>query len=185
MIFGYGQTTNTNRRYQLPTSTLDAMGNSYGVDSVLGTNGTRTVSFGVLFHDYGAVPNPGSTTTFIENKGFYACFWNNWRLGGDQDYTWGNHGTLREHNVGFADGHASPVLFEVRTDVDGVGANDEVTHSGDFALRGGTTESMGWNPNPLLDEDDQQFNVWAHLLLSGPGRQNHCLPAPCTITTNF
>ena len=85
----------------------------------------------------------------------------------------GNHGTLRQHNTAFADGHSGPVLYEVRTDVYGATADGQVLRNGDFKLRGGTVE-----PVQINSPDGMQLpNIW-HLIYNGPGYQNHCFPSP-------
>ena len=83
--------------------------------------------------------------------------------GEDTEYTTGWHGVLREHNVAYADGHAKKALYEVRSDVTGVNNDGTVTHSGDFTLRGGTTESMIYNTN-LEDPAYFTFGDIGHFL---------------------
>ena len=179
VIFGYGFPSNPNRRFQLPVSTYDAMGNSYACDALLGGSTERVLSFGAILRKYEQVPTPAKITTYVESRGFYSAFWNNWRLGGEQDFAFGNHGRVREHYVAFADAHAAPVLYEVRTNIIDADPQGQVTGGDTYALRGGTTESTLWTP-PSPGNDG--FGGWAHLLMSGPGWKNHCQPAPPTVT---
>ena len=185
ILFAYGYPNTANRNFKLPMPLYDAMGNSYACDSLLGGSTQRTVSWGVLLRKHEQIPTPGKITMYLESRGFYNAFWNNWLLGGPQDFSFGNHGTVREHNVAFADGHAVPVLYEVRTNITGVQEGGGIVYGGGYSLRGGTTERMLWNPPWMLDPQDWDFSDWAHLLMSGPGWQNHCVPSPATVTVGL
>ena len=49
--------------------------------------------------------------------------------------------------------------------------------AGQLLIRGGTTELISdWT---ALGES---YGSWAHLMMSGPGWRNHCLPSPPTVT---
>ncbi len=174
VIFGYGGSTPQQRGYKLDLPLYDAMGNSYATDAVLTTGGDNggSVAWGPYFRKYSMIPNPSKVTAYVEGKGFYACFWNDRAFGDEVAYTMGNHGTLREHQVSFADGHAGAVLYEVRDDAV-ITTGNRVEHSGNFTLRGGTVLSLEYNLPPGDD-----LGAWDHLLVGGPGWQNHCQPSP-------
>ncbi len=160
----------------------DAMGNSYATDSMLvGTPGAPLNSIGPWLRSYTTIPNPGRTTILKETKGFYSSYWNNvvWTDDSLERYAWGNHGTNRQHNVAFVDGHASPVLYEVRTDYTGVNPMGEVQHSGQFVLRGATLDE-DIQVNGFRADSGQQWDIQSlwHLIFSGPDWQEHCFPAP-------
>ena len=88
----------------------------------------------------------------------------------------GNHRRLREHNVAFVDGHARPVLYEVRSDVTNLDWDlARVIHSGNFQIRGSRLE---WYNYRRGTPDDEAFDALKHLIYSGPGWKEHCLPAP-------
>ena len=78
--------------------------------------------------------------------------------------------TQRKHLTCFADQHAEPILFEVRTNVKWFNANGELTY-GDWKLRGSRLEA--WDVPP-----PHSLNDLAHLVYSGPGWRDHCFPAP-------
>ncbi len=109
----------------------------------------------------------------VETTGFYASGWKAGAETESGEYTMGNHGTLRQHNTAFADGHSGPVLYEVRTDVTGVTSAGQVVHSGNFKLRGGRCE-----PVQVNSPDGMGLPSLWHLIYNGPGYQNHCFPAP-------
>ena len=186
IIFGYGFPSNPNRNFKLPMPLFDAMGNSYACDALLGGSPDRVVSWGVLLRKHEQVPTPSKITMYLESRGFYSAFWNNWAFSpngnNDTDYAFGNHGTVREHNVAFADAHAAPVKYDVRTNITGVQGTGEINYGSTYRFRGGTTERMLWNPPWMLPQSDWGFGTWAHLLMSGPGWQNHCVPSPPTVT---
>jgi prepilin-type processing-associated H-X9-DG protein len=187
VLFGYGPDSHREFKDQVPL--YDAMGNSYATDALV-SGGGATVAWGAYFRPYNHIPSPSRVTAYIEGKGFYAAFWNdrafsNSNPPSSRSFTWGNHGTLREHNVGFADGHSSPVLFEVRDNVSGI-SNNTISYGAAFTLRGGTTSSFDFNP-PLDPSSGQAMmgleNI-AHLLLNGPDWQNHCQPAPPIVSSS-
>jgi prepilin-type processing-associated H-X9-DG protein len=175
VLFGYG--LDIHREYKDQVPLYSAMGNSYATDAVLTTGGANNtvLAWGVFFRPHGQVPNPSRVTAYIEGKGFYAMFWNDRVFQEETSYTWGNHGTLREHNVGFADGHAAPVLFEVRDNVTGFNGNTPIMGAA-YTMRGGTTS--GFDFNPPVDQPTSTLGDWDHLLTNGPDWQSHCQPAP-------
>jgi prepilin-type N-terminal cleavage/methylation domain-containing protein len=188
VIFGYGAGANENRTFQLQMSMFEAMGNSYATDALLsGGGGGGTTAWGVYFRKYENIPNPTKITAYIESKGFYSAFWNDREFEQENSYVFGNHGKNRTHNVGFADGHANAVTFEVLDDVVGVSSTGQVLHGNDYVLRGGTTSSFNINI-ASADPNPPTFDQMDHLLLDGPGWQNHCQPAPpvysSTVTWN-
>lgn len=160
-------------------SFYNAMGNSYATDSVIlgiPTNGSPLSSIGPWLRPYTQIPHTTKTTMLKETKGFYASGWNSLRGGDPKDYAMGNHGKLRQHNVAFVDGHASPVLYDVITDYDFQA--DAIIHSGEFRRTGGRPEPVqlsGIDPNTQVPWT--LFDLY-HLLYSGPGWTEHCFPAP-------
>jgi prepilin-type N-terminal cleavage/methylation domain-containing protein len=178
-LFGYGGDAHRQFTDQVPL--YEAMGNSYATDALLsGGGGTPGfTAWGVYFRPYNQIPKPSASNAYLEGKGFYGVFWNDRAFANDnppssRSYSWGNHGTLREHNVGFADGHSSPVLFEVRDNVTVNG--NTITYGAAYTLRGGTTDRFEFNPP--IENAGMQLSQIAHLLLSGPGWSHHCQPAP-------
>lgn len=159
-------------------SFYEAMGNSYATDSIiLGNPGNPVTTIGPWLRPYSQIPYPGKATVLKETHGFYASGWNRWFVPQNypKDYAMGNHRTLRQHNVAFADGHARPILYEVRTDAELSG--EEVIHTGNFAIRGGRLEPVQVNG---LDAGGAPYRLGSigHLLFSGPGWTEHCFPAP-------
>ena len=171
----------------------DVAGNSYATDSLLTVGGTETfgvMSWGPMLRPYSQNPSPSEQYLYLDGNGFYAVFWNFANVCGcsigfddDQAYTWGWHGRNRVHNAGYADGHAEPTLFEVRTDV-GQGGFDSSTgtviHSGEFVMRGGTAYNFLYSPGEVP-------GAWPHdaaatFCLRGDGWKNHAQPAPTTWT---
>ncbi len=170
VIFGYGDHP-FNREFKLALTLFDAMGNSYATDALLAGSGSQVDAYGAYFRKYSAIPSPSRINTYLEGKGFYSCFWNDRASQEESSFTMGNHGTLRQHMVSFADGHANAVKFEVADDVFIMGGR--LGHSGNPTLRGGTTLNLDYNLGP-----DLSLSNIAHLLLGGPGWQNHCQPNP-------
>ncbi len=165
--------------HQDEMSFYEAMGNSYATDSIilgLPSDGSPLSSIGPWLRPYTQIPYPGKTTMLKETHGFYASGWNGLLIGDPNEYAMGNHGVLRQHNVAFADAHAKPVLFEIRTDYDYQGG--AIVHTGVFRLVGGGPE-----PTTLNGVDPNSGSPWTlaelyHLLFSGPGWTDHCFPAP-------
>jgi prepilin-type N-terminal cleavage/methylation domain-containing protein len=161
------------------TPFYDAMGNSYATDSVIlgiPSNGSPLSSIGPWLRPYTQIPNPGKTTMLKETKGFYASGWNGLLIGDPKEYAMGNHGILRQHTVAFADGHASPVLYDIRTDFAFSGG--KIIHTGNFRQAGGGPE-----PVEVNGVDPNSGNAWTlgalyHLMYAGPGWIEHCFPAP-------
>ena len=157
-----------------PISFYDAMGSSYATDSMfVGFPGGDFWQIGPWLRPYTQIPDTGKTVMIKETKGFYAAYWRNyiWVEDTEKRYSMGNHRRVRKHMVGFVDGHATPVLYEVRTDVKAIDwPNAHVVHSGNFEIRGSRLE---W-----YNIDQVTFGDFAHLIYSGPGWKEHCFPAP-------
>ncbi len=159
-------------------SFYDAMGNSYATDSlILGNPGLLLTTIGPWLRPYTQIPTASKISLLKETHGFYASAWNGWfSPQNDPDrYTMGNHGILRQHNVGFADAHAGPVKYEVRTDAFGGGGG--VVHTGNFDIRGGRLEPVQVN-GFAQDGDPYTLGQLGHLMRNGPGWADHCFPAP-------
>jgi prepilin-type processing-associated H-X9-DG protein len=151
---------------------------------LVGTPGAPLNSIGPWLRPYTTIPNPSRTTILKETKGFYSSYWNNivWTDDSIERYAWGSHGKVREHNVAFVDGHARPVVYEVRTDYAGVDSAGLVIHSGAFAVRGARLEQVEVNGFRISSSGNVSA-VWTiqdlwHLIFNGPGWQEHCFPAP-------
>jgi len=173
--------------YEEPDSFYNTMGNSYATDSILlgqASPGASLRAIGPWLRPYEQIPNPSRTNLLKETKGFYGSGWNAIGVSGipsnPNEFTIGNHGVLREHNVGFSDGHASPVLFEVRTDAVGVNSSQQVIHSGTFVLRGGRLEQVDVPPG--AGQPPFSLERLKHILYSGDGWTDHCFPAPAVNT---
>ncbi len=167
--------------YKTQQPFYDSFGSSYAIDTVvLGIpNGDELQSIGPWFRPYSQMPRSSEVTVLKETRGFYGSGWNALQGGGggrtgDSTWTMGNHGELRTHLTAFADGHASAVKYEVRTDANGVTAG-RVVHNGNFFLAGGELKQVDVPPG---DTDDTTFSSLSHLIYAGPGWQDHCFPAP-------
>ncbi|MCH8968715.1 MAG: prepilin-type N-terminal cleavage/methylation domain-containing protein [Planctomycetes bacterium] len=164
------------------TSFYEAMGNSYATDSIiLGNPGNLVTTMGPWLRPYSQIPNVSKVTMLKETHGFYASGWNGWYQpqNDPETYAMGNHGIMRQHNVGFADGHAKPVKYEVRTDA--VRSGDEVMHTGNFRIRGGRLEPVQVNGYYVQNNGEAQLYTLGfigHLMWNGPGWADHCFPAP-------
>ena len=163
--------------YKSEKSMYDTMGSSYATDGVIYgcfgggcPGGNYVIAIGSWLRPYSQVPRTSRVTLLVETTGFYASGWGG---GSSGEYTMGNHGTLRQHNTAFVDGHSSAVLYEVRTDVTGGTSDGQVTHSGNFRLVGVIVEPVQVNSPDGMGMQ----NLW-HLIYNGPGYQNHCFPAP-------
>ena len=164
--------------YKDSRSTYDTLGNSYGTDGVIygsfgGDSGAEVVSIGAYLRPASQMVRTSRVTLLIENNGFYAGGWNTPTDPLANEFTMGNHGTLRKHNTAFVDAHAASVLYEVRTDVTGIDGDQQVTHNGEFTLRGGTVEQVIVN-----SPDGSELSELWHLMYAGPGFQNYCFPSP-------
>lgn len=166
--------------HKADTSFYEAMGNSYATDSlILGNPGFLLTTIGPWLRPYTQIPNVSKVSVLKETHGFYASGWNGWYQpqNDPETYTMGNHGILRQHNVGFADGHAKPVKYEVRTDA--IGGNS-VTHTGNFDIRGGRLEPVQVNGYYMQGGVSYQYtlSMLGHLMWNGPAWADHCFPAP-------
>jgi prepilin-type N-terminal cleavage/methylation domain-containing protein len=193
VYLGFGTTFQETEPY------YDMLGNSYATDSLLfitsstGWTTGMAHSIGAFLRPQHQMINPSELTLIKETNAFYSSSWNSLdsSFSGGEDsangsnlghYTMGHHGTLREHMVGFVDGHADAVLFEVRTNVELTTIGPK--HYGDeYTLRGAdldvnlervdlnSDQSVGglmhWNPASV--------GAW---LFRGPGWQDHAFPAP-------
>ncbi len=151
----------------------DNLGSSYATDGVIFLGDSTFTAIGAFLRPYTQFGNPSRLTVFKETNGFYASGWNT--IGDDQSadqYAIGNHGVLREHMTAFGDGHASSILFDVRTDV-ALSPTGPV-HNGNFQRRGGTIEQFEINP----PDTDFNYGSIGRFLVSGPGWQDHAFPAP-------
>ena len=162
--------------YKETRSVYDNLGNSYGNDSVIygvfGGDDTLVVSIGSYLRPYSQVPRTSRVTLLLETNGFYGSGWNGPLIGSPGEFTMGNHGVMRKHNTAFVDGHAASILYEVRTDVNGI-SGGQVNHTGEFELRGGSVENVTVNAPGGIGLG----SLW-HLIYEGPDFQNHCFPAP-------
>ena len=111
-----------------------------------------------------------------ETKGFYASGWNGVLIGDPLEYAMGNHRILRQHNVAFVDGHATPILYDIRTDYNISGGR--IIHTGDFRRVGGGPEPVQMNGIDPNDGTPWTMGELYHLLYAGPGWIEHCFPAP-------
>jgi len=95
----------------------------------------------------------------------------------------GNHGILRQHNVGFTDGHAAPVLYEVRTDYEyqATPLGGEIVHSGNYRVVGGGPEPVRVNGLDPATNAPWVLGDIDHLLFAGPGWTDYCFPAPSVL----
>ncbi len=160
----------------------DAMGSSYATDSMfVGYPGGDFWQIGPWLRPYSQIPDTNKTVMIKETKGFYGGYWRNFAIQNtERRYSMGNHRRMREHNVAFVDGHSAPVLYEVRSDVYGVDwDNAQVTHSGNFSIRGSRLEWVNM-PEGTLNEALNEPGIvdFMHLMYSGPGWKEHCFPAP-------
>ena len=146
------------------------------------------MNWGPMLRRYSQLPSPAEEYVYLDGNGFYASLWNYANVcvcaGGARDrqqFTWGWHGKNRTHNAVYADAHAVPTLFEVRTDVERFDENTgTVIHSGEFNLRGGTAHNFRYSPGDVP-------GAWRHaaaatFCLRGEGWKNHAQPAPTTWT---
>ncbi len=175
---GNGNYLSQDLYHREPISYYDAMGSSYATDSMwVGYPGAEMWHIGPWLRPYSQIPESQRTIMLKETKGFYSAYWRNIVWNTESRYTMGNHRRLREHQVAFVDGHAGSVLYEVRTDVRDVNfANAEVIHSGEFEIRGSRLE---WYELYFPETPGQiTFGELMHLIYSGPGWKEHCLPAP-------
>ncbi len=164
--------------HKADTSFYEAMGNSYATDSIiLGNPGLLLTTIGPWLRPYSQIPNVSKVVMLKETHGFYASGWNRWLQAQNdpESYTMGNHGILRQHNVGFADGHAKPVTYEVRTDA--IGSGGQVVHTGEFDIRGGRLEPVQVN-GYSQGGTPYSMGQLGHLMWNGPGWADHCFPAP-------
>ncbi|MCG3138696.1 MAG: hypothetical protein HJJLKODD_02564 [Phycisphaerae bacterium] len=158
---------------------FDIVGSSYGTDSVFYGAGSDITTGGAFLRPYESIQRPNVVVTFLENKGFYGCMWNNF-LASQNDpelYTTGWHGELRQHNVAFADGHAGAVKFSIATDVVSI-SNPDVVNHGNWALRGGTIENNFPYTSDPANPSSHTFTQVGHLFKQGVGWQNHTFPSP-------
>ena len=162
------------------------MGSSYATDSMfVGYPGAEFWQIGPWLRPYSQIPDTNKTVMIKETKGFYGAYWRNFAIQNtERRYSMGNHGRMREHNVAFVDGHSTPVLYEVRSDVYGIDwPNARVVHTGNFSIRGSRLE---WVNMPLgnlsgpgaPDYEEPGIGDFMHLMYSGPGWKEHCFPAP-------
>ena len=164
--------------HKADTSFYEAMGNSYATDSIiLGNPGLLVTTIGPWLRPYTQIPNASKIALLKETHGFYASGWNRWlpAQNDPESYTMGNHGMLRQHNVGFADAHAEPIKYEVRTDA--IGSGNGVLHTGNFDIRGGRLEPVQVN-GYAQDGTPYTMGQIGHLMWNGPGWADHCFPAP-------
>ena len=166
-----------------PISFYDAMGSSYATDSMfIGFPGGDFWQIGPWLRPYSQIPDTGKTVMIKETKGFYGAYWRNLVWPTERRFSMGNHGRLREHNVAFVDGHADPVLYEVKSDVTGSSwptavdwPNAHVIHSGNFLIRG---SRLDWVNLEVGTQERPAFSDFWHLMYSGPNWKEHCFPAP-------
>ena len=157
-----------------------AMGNSYATDSVIlgiPQDGSPLSSIGPWLRPYTQIPFPTKTTMLKETKGFYASGWNGLGQAGDPlEFAMGNHRILRQHNTAFVDGHATPILYDIRTDYNLVGG--VIAHTGNFRRAGGGPEPVEMNGHDPNTGNPWTINALSHLLFAGPGWIEYCFPAP-------
>jgi prepilin-type N-terminal cleavage/methylation domain-containing protein/prepilin-type processing-associated H-X9-DG protein len=192
--YGHGVYMGIAEWHSQPISFYDAVGSSYGTDSlVLPDFHLSTLSdLGPWLRPFSQIPHASRTKLLTETKGCHADLWNphpqNFYfqagdMGNQELYTMGNHGKVRRHNVGFCDGHASPILYEVRDDV--VVEPDQYVHTDEVDLRGGKVDKVqpnGTHPDGTLFTIGGEYSIGVGVK-RGPGWQNHCFPAPPTQTT--
>ncbi len=166
-------------------SLYDLYGSSYQTGApLIGRPGETLSAIGAWMRPMSQIPNPSRVLLISESKNRGNEYWNSWVFGGDS-YNWGWHGKIRTHNHAFADGHAQPVEFSVRTNVAGIASEIELSY-GQFALRGGHTVVVS-----VTGGNDAYFS-WTfgppvttqvgHLLMTGDGWVNHTFPAPALDT---
>ena len=186
-IFLYGNAPMREFKEERPM--YDVAGNSYATDSLLTTGGSAqgsVIGWGAFLRKYSQIPAPSQQYLYLDGNGFYSCFWNQANVcgcaGGTDDlesYTFGWHGRNRVHNAGYADGHGQATVFEIRTDADGFDtATAQVTHSGEFALRGGEAYNFYFSPG----ESPWNHSSAATFCVRGDGWRNHSQPAPTSWT---
>jgi prepilin-type N-terminal cleavage/methylation domain-containing protein len=182
VYLGFGTT------FKETTPYYDMIGNSYSNDSLLFVTGDSGWTTGTA-HSIGSnlrpqhqMVKPSELTLIKETNAFYSSGWNSVDGSDPESYTMGHHGTLREHTAGFVDGHASKILFEVRTNVELTQVGPR--HFGDeYTLRGGDLDAnlgqMDLNSNSQvygsMSWDPEGIGRW---LYRGPGWQDHAFPAP-------
>ena len=193
--YGHGVYMGIAEWHSRPISFYDAVGSSYGVDSLVlpAYELSTIVGLGPWLRPFSQITQPSQTTLLKETKGFLAELWNTHPqnyfyepgdAGNKQLYTWGNHGKVRRHNVGFCDGHAEPILYEISDDV--VLEPDQYVHTGEFDLRGGKVDQVrpnGSHPNGMpLTVGGGALGIGT-VVRRGDNWQNHCFPSPPTYTT--
>jgi prepilin-type N-terminal cleavage/methylation domain-containing protein/prepilin-type processing-associated H-X9-DG protein len=162
------------------SSHYDIYGNSYkAISTLLGVPGqSELVSIGSFMRPLDKIPNTSNVLVIGEARDRSNASWNNW-IGFEQGYNWGNHGTLRQHNYSFADGHAAPVEFTVHTNA--AGAHPSGVIPGDFETRGSDTVYTPVSGYSVACNGTVSSTyTWedlAHLIWSGPGWQIHTFPA--------
>ncbi|MCZ6652402.1 MAG: hypothetical protein O7D91_05175, partial [Planctomycetota bacterium] len=168
-------------------SLYDIYGSSYRTGAPLigrEDTGETLSAIGAWMRPMSQIPNPSRVLMISETKNSGNEYWNGWQFGGDR-YNWGWHGKIRTHNHTFADGHARPVEFSVRTNVIDIVSEIELSY-GQFALRGGHTVVVS------VTGGNNLYFSWTfgppdatrigHLLMTGDGWVNHTFPAPAVDT---
>jgi hypothetical protein len=179
VYLGFGTT------YAESVSYYDNIGSSYASDSLIFFGGLPAglegvTGIGAFLRPYSQFGDPSRLCVYKETNGFYASGWNT--IGDDNsknEFAIGNHGELRQHLTAFGDGHASAVLFDVRTNVSGF-TDDGPTHTAGYTQRGGTIEKWALNP-PELDLTYGAPGMMGRFLYSGPGWKDHAFPAPAVV----
>ena len=174
-------------RLKFGVSLYDIYGSSYKTGApLIGrlNTGETLAAIGAWMRPMSQIPNPSRVLLISETKNRSNEYWNGWEFEGD-NYNWGWHGKLRTHNHTFADGHARPVEFSVRTNVTGIASEIELIY-GQFALRGGHTVVVS------VTGGNNLYFSWTfgpptatrigHLLMTGDGWVNHTFPAPAVDT---
>jgi prepilin-type N-terminal cleavage/methylation domain-containing protein len=184
VYLGFGTT------FKEPTPYYDMIGNSYANDSIVFVSGSTGWTSGVA-HSIGSylrphhqMANPSELTIIKETNGFYGSSWNSVGGGDPNSYTMGHHGTLRQHTTGFVDGHATAILYEVRTNVELTSVGPR--YFGDeYTIRGGDLDgNLGpgdLNSNHPTDGSRMEWNFEpgiGRFLIRGPGWQDHSFPSP-------
>jgi prepilin-type N-terminal cleavage/methylation domain-containing protein len=167
--------------YREPQAYYDMIGNSYATDAVIFVQSLTgpVTTIGSFLRSQTQMVNPSQLTTIKETNGFYASAWNTIGDGQSADqFAMGNHGTLRNHTTGFADGHAAMVTYEVRTNAT-IATNGIQHSSNNFELRGGDLSNVELNPS-----NEWTYGGIGRFLTAGPGWQDHSFPAP-SITVSF
>lgn len=155
------------------TSLYDAMGNSYATDPML--FGPDMMTMGTWMRPYSQIPNASMNVLLKETTGLHSAWWNSPYFenqcseNSTHPFSWGNHGALREHNVGFVDGHARTIRYEVVDDML-VSAGGQYISSGDRQMRGGRVDPVD---TPGVPDGSLRY-----LILRGDDWQEHCFPAP-------